>query len=108
MNEERPALLPRKLWETAANNWQVRCMQNDVTPPFDWALEFNYDGNVQLVVLHDGFKYTHRFEFDTETMAGLLKGELDWTAEMMAHRDKCEHNAEDASELYAALGYFHV
>jgi len=108
MNEERPALLPRKLWETAAHNWQVRCMENDVTPPFDWALEFDYDGNVQRVQLSDGFKHTHRFKFDRETMHGLLTGEREWTAELLAHRDQCSHDGGDASDLYAALCYFYV
>ena len=108
MIEKSPNLIPHKLWLTAAHNWQMRCMEHDVMPPFDWKLEFDYEDNIQVIILSDSFKHTHRFTFNKETMHGLITGERDWTAELLTHRDQCSHDGGDASELYAALCYFYV
>lgn len=100
--------IPESLWRVAISNWQVRCLKEDVRPPFEWALEFHFGAERPWrVELDRHFKYTHRFTIPPDTLHALLTNRMHWSAYLETQEFSGEDEA-DTSELYEALRHFHV
>lgn len=102
--------IPLGLWRAAINNWQVRCMQKNVRPPFEWALVLEYDDQKQRIELDKNYEHTATFDFHVIALNDLLTGKRDWTSFLHSDEASYEYDGTDEQfeELKVALEYFHV
>lgn len=100
--------IDHKLWVAAVHNWQVRCGDNAIRPPFEWALQFEYDGFSKLILLNDNYEHFHRFLLARDLLHDLLLGNRSWKDVLHTEAIEMYHDGPFSQELYDALAFFHI